>query len=249
MRMKRWGKGVSLLLLLAALAPGRAQTTGDPLAEIRESHARVRDLVAQVSRKEVREDELKRMKRNAATALEFSRIKVYFMAPDRLRLEGKYGLVPVTMIENGDVKLYKFGLGVNRRRNVAGESGKKQGGLEFGLLAGEVWDDYNITVVDREPWDNRPAIVLDLMAKGDPKGSHHRIWVDAENYRLLRRDRLAGDGKLKHRHLFRQPYRSPAGTWLSKRIEIYNQYNKFVGALELTDIEVNQGLAESLFRT
>lgn len=238
-----------LVVTLLALRTAPARAAEDPLPAMRESHSSVRDLVVQVERQEVRQSELQRMKRSATTALEFTRIKLFFMAPDRLRLEGKYGLVPVTMIENGNVKVYRFGLGVKRRRDFTGEPGKKQGGLEFGLLAGSVWQDYQVTLSGREQGEQRPALVLSLKARADRNGSYYKLWVDAETFRVLRRDRLAGDGTLKHRYLFRQPFRTPAGAWLSRRIEIYNQDGKFVGALALTGFQVNQGLAESLFGT
>jgi outer membrane lipoprotein-sorting protein len=237
------------LVAVVALAGTPAGPAEGPLTEIREAHARVRDLVVQVERREVREGELQRMKRNATTALEFSKVKVYFMAPDRLRLEGKYGLVPVTMIENGNIKLYRFGLGMKRRRDFTGQPGKKQGGLEFGLLAGEVWRDYLVTVVGQEELEQRPALVLSLKARADRSGSYYKVWLDAESFRVLRRDRLTGEGALKHRYLFRQPFQAAAGTWLSRRIEIFNQDGKFVGALALTGFQINQGLAESLFGT
>ena len=86
-------------------------------------------------------------------------------------------------------------------------------------------------------------------ARADRDGSYYKVWVDADSYRVLRRDRLNGDHALKHRYLFQEPYLSPAGTWLSRRIEIYNQDSRYVGALRLTPLEVNQGLAESLFGT
>jgi outer membrane lipoprotein-sorting protein len=153
------------------------------------------------------------------------------------------------MVENGNTKLYRLGGALKKRRDVTGDPGKKQGALSFGVLSGEIWDDYAVSLQGKEECEGRPALVLALRANADPKGSYHVVWVDAENCRVLRRDRLDGDGALKHRHVFRNPFRSPAGTWLSRRVEVFNQFGKFVGAVEAKEIQVNQGLAESLFRT
>jgi outer membrane lipoprotein-sorting protein len=237
--------GVGLLLTPLRGAP--AQGT---LADIRASHARVRDMVLEVQRKEVREAELRRMQRSAGSMLEFSRLKVLFMAPDRIRFEGRRGLVPVTVVQNGNVQVVRFGLGLKSRQDLAKAVRRKQSGLEFGLLPGEVWDDYAVTEAGTEEWDGHEALVLQLRAHGERQGSSfQKVWVDPQTHRVVRRDRFSGDGKLKTRQVFKDPYRSPAGTWLSKRIEVYNQNGKFVGALEVTDIRVNEGVAESLFRT
>jgi hypothetical protein len=230
------------------LAAAPATPAQDLLSSIRASHACVRDFKLEAVRKDLREPELRRMKHGAAAALQFTKVKVYFKAPDRLRLEGRYGRVPLTMVENGSTKVYRFGLGIRRTRDVSDEPGKKQGGLEFGLLTGEVWQDYDVRIVGHERWEEQEAVVLELIARADRDGSYHRVWIDEETYRLIRRDRLGNDDALRHRHVFRQPYRTTAGTWLSRRIDVYNQHGQFTGALLLNDIDVNHGLAESLFR-
>jgi hypothetical protein len=165
-----------------------------------------------------------------------------------MRMEGKRGLVPVTMVENGSIQCIRLAFGIKRRLDHSANPRRKQGGLEFGLLSGQVWQDYAVAIVGRESWDNQPTIVLEVKVRTDPTGGYHKVWVDAETFRVVRRDRLTGDGKLKYRQVFRDPFRSPAGTWLSRRIEIHNQFEKFVGALVLTEIRVNEGLDAGLFR-
>jgi len=244
--MRRWGIGLLIVIgLVSATMRAHADTA---LSEIRASHARVRDLVMDVDRKEVREKELQSLRRNASSALEFSRIKVTFMAPDRLRMEGKRGLVPITMIEDDGVQIIRLALGIKKRIDVSDNPRKKQGGMEFGLLSEQVWNDYQITEVGRETFDNQPAIVLQLKVRHDLDGGFHKVWVDTATFRVLRRDRLTADGKLKYRQVFRQPVQTPAGTWLSRRIEIHNQHGRFVGALETSGLRINQGVAPELFR-
>jgi outer membrane lipoprotein-sorting protein len=246
----RWGIGLLLVLAVAVAAVrSRAAVPADGfLSDLRAAHARVTDLVMEVERTEVREDELRRMKRNATTALEFDRIKIYFMAPDCVRIEGKRGLMPVTMVENGGTQTIRLALGIKKSLDVAGNPRRKQGGLEFGLLTGQVWQDYHVTEVGRERVDGRPVIVLQLKVRGDLDGGYQQLWVDAETYRVVRRDRLSGDGQLRFRQVFREPIRSAVGTWLSRRIEIYNEHNRFVGSLQTISPRVNQGIAPNLFR-
>src|SRR5262249_40819073 len=88
--------GVLLSSLAAAAAAPDA--TQQDLNAIRGAHSTVQSLSMTVQSREVREDELRRMKHNADMALQMSRIRVFFTAPDRLRLEGKRGILPVTLV-------------------------------------------------------------------------------------------------------------------------------------------------------
>jgi outer membrane lipoprotein-sorting protein len=243
--------GGCLLLALGIASLARATTSAEgTLDEIRAAHARVRDLVTVVERSEIRKEELRRMRGNASGALEFETVKLQFMAPDRLRIEGKRGILPVTVVENGNTQVIRLGPGIKKKNDLTGLARRKQGGLEFGLLSDQVWQDYQVTMAGTDTFESTPCVVLRLQARGDrPGSSFQKLWVDATTHRVVRRDRYTGDEKLKSRQVFREPFRTPAGTWLSRRIEVYSQYGKFAGALTLTDARVNQGLAESLFRT
>jgi outer membrane lipoprotein-sorting protein len=247
-----WRRTASVLLAVGLLGAVRAARSGEEsiLGEIRASHARVTDMVCVVERKEFREGELKRSDKNTSTVLEFSRLKVCFKAPDRLRFEGKRGLVPVTLIQNGPTQVIRLSLGIKKTRDMSDEVRNKRSGLDFGLLAGQVWQDFNVVVAGNEAWENRHAVVLRLAARGDrPDSSFQKVWIDTETLRVLCRERFKGSGQLKDRQVFRDPIRLPGGTWISRRIEVSNQAGRFLGALELSQFEVNQGLADSLFRT
>jgi outer membrane lipoprotein-sorting protein len=249
MKNWRWTAGVLLAVGILCSARGVRGAEESVLSEIRAAHARVADLVCVVERKEVQEGELKRSEKNTNTVLEFSRLKLYFKAPDRLRFEGKRGLVPVTLIQNGPTQVIRLSLGIKKTRDMSDEIRNKRSGLDFGLLSGQVWQDFNVVVAGHEAWENRPAVVLRLSARGDrPGSSFQKVWVDSETLRVVCRERFKGSGQLKDRQVFRQPLRLPGGAWLSRRIEIANQAGRFVGALELGQFEVNQGLADSMFR-
>jgi outer membrane lipoprotein-sorting protein len=249
--MMNWPRtaGVLLAVGLVCLAQGARSADESILSELRASHARVTDLVCVVERKEVREGELKRSDKNTNMVLEFSRLKLYYKAPDRLRIEGKRGLVPVTLVQSGHTQVVKLGLGIKKSRDMSDEVRNKRSGLDIGLLSGQVWQDFDVTVVGHETWENQPATVLRIAARGDrPGSSFQKLWIDPESLRMMCRERFRGNGQLKDRQVFREPVRLPGGTWLSRRIEVSNQAGRFVGALALGQFEVNQGVADNLFR-
>jgi outer membrane lipoprotein-sorting protein len=246
--MRHSARALGVILCLAFICGGAAATQAQQeLTAIRSAHAALRDLTMTVVRTEVQEQELRRMKHHMEVALELPRLHVFFEAPDRMRLEGKRGLVSITLIQNGNLKRTRYGF-VNRRQDVTGSPDKKQGGLDFGLLTSQVWTDFHVTTEGHVSWEDRPAVVLHLVARSSPEGSYHRVWIDDETLRVLQIEDRTGDGILKRRLVFRRPVKTPGGVWLAHRIEIFNQENHFVGALELTDVAMNQGLDDHLFQ-
>ena len=105
--------GALLAIGMIGLAPGARSAEENVLGELRAAHARVADMVCVVERKEVREGELKRSDKNTNMVMEFTRLKLYYKSPDRLRFEGKRGLVPVTLVQNGHTQVVKLSLGIN----------------------------------------------------------------------------------------------------------------------------------------
>jgi outer membrane lipoprotein-sorting protein len=226
----------------------RPAIAADPVAEMRAAHRRVTDLQTQVVRTEVRSDELKKMGSKVTPVLAFGQLRVQYRAPDKLRVEGKRGFLPVIMIEDGDKKTFRTALGIRSQRNVRGQPAKKQGGLELGILSDSLWDDYNVVLVGPGTADGIDCHVLELTPRVDPRPGTIRLWVDQKSFRVVQRDRYNRQGQLKHRCLFRQPFATPVGVWLSRRAEFYNAEAHFVGAVELRDVRVNQGIADSAFR-
>jgi hypothetical protein len=234
---------VGLALLLSVFTKAHA---ADELGAIRAAHAGLRDLTVTVHSREVQDAELRRMKPNVDMALEMSRLRLFFVAPDCMRMEGKRGMIPVTLVMRGNVKTMRYGP-VRKRRDVTGQPDRKQGGLDFGVLTSQVWTDFRITLEGRQPWEDRTALKLRLVARSSPEGSFHQVWVDSETLRVLQIEDRTGEGYLKRRQVFRKPTKTAEGIWLAQRIEIFNQYEKFVGALELTDIVTNHGVDARLF--
>jgi Outer membrane lipoprotein-sorting protein len=247
----KWMRGLKAgLLVLVSLPllcglPAKAGTA-DVLNAVRAAHEALRDLSTTVRSREVQERELRRMGSSADMALEVPRLHLFFAAPDCVRMEGKRGIFPVTLIVKGNVKLIRYGP-LRKRQDVTGQPDRKQGGLDFGLLTHQVWTDFRITSEGRQPWEDHTALVLRLVARSSPQGSYHLVWIDAQTFRVLQIEDRTGEGNLKRRQVFRKPIKTSAGVWLAQRIEIFNSDKKFVGALELTDILVNHGVDEKLF--
>lgn len=242
----RWLGIVSGLLVPGLVLAAVPESVQQDLSAIRSAHTTIQSLQMTVQSREVKEDELRRMKNHAEMALELPRIRVFFTAPDRIRLEGKRGILPVTLIVNGNSKLIRYGP-LHKREDVTGNPDRKQGGLDFGLLTNQVWTDFRVVAEGRRPWESQTALVLRLTARSSPAGSYHLVWVDEDSRRVLQIEDRTGQDELKRRQVFRKPMRTPGGAWIAQRIELFNARERFVGALELSDVVVNEGLQAKLF--
>src|SRR5438552_1743522 len=94
------GVSTAILCLMLGTVLTPARSAVPELSAIRSAHQAIRDFSLTMVRTEVQEHELRRMK-NVDVVFELPKVRVYFVAPDRLRLEGKRGLVSVTLVQNG----------------------------------------------------------------------------------------------------------------------------------------------------
>jgi outer membrane lipoprotein-sorting protein len=80
--------------------------------------------------------------------------------------------------------------------------------------------DYNVTTVEREEWNGRPAWVLDLVAR-DPAVAYHkvRLWIDRETDQPMRADFFVVSGKLIKRAFYRE-YGRMSGRQVLTAVEI-----------------------------
>jgi outer membrane lipoprotein-sorting protein len=225
-------------------------THADPneLETVRLIASRLSDLTATAVARDVNSKEITRLKQSAQV-LQFKRLQFFYKLPDKFRVDSRFReMFRVSMVQNGDRKTVRTSLGLRRSRNVADDPAKKQSPLDFGLLSSGLWNDYRVQVLSEETYEGALCLVLRLTLIEDPAYGHHKLWLDRKTLRILRRERYNGEGALKVSYLFKQPELSGSGLWYSRRIELYSPTGHFVGALELQDVRINQGVTDELFR-
>jgi outer membrane lipoprotein-sorting protein len=101
--------------------------------------------------------------------------------------------------------------------------------------------------VRHEAVDDQDTLVYDLTYKGVTGGSHFRIWVDPKNHITVKRDWFDGENHLKATFRYQEPREVAPGLWLPTRVEVKNGDGVVAAVTSMEDIQVGQGLSDSLF--
>jgi outer membrane lipoprotein-sorting protein len=192
-------------------------------------------------------DALAEVEPNFARLYEFKSAKVMLKLPDRLRMEGKLGMVRVEYVVNGSTKIFRASpIKVNKREEYPDDPAKLQGALDVGLVTPTMWKNRRIEIVDDSDADTCGEIKLRLRW---PKGDMvYYAWLDAQNLWLKKYEKYDSQGKLKARMVYSNPKNIFGNMWMPTRVEMYAPDGDKAGTSEMSDIKYNIGLPDSLFK-
>jgi len=74
------------------------------------------------------------------------------------------------------------------------------------------------------------------------------VWFDPAKRITVRRVWYSRTGKYRARFEYKDPVEAAPGIWIPTRAEVYNASQRFGGRTVNSNIKVNQGLDDSLFR-
>ena len=177
---------------------------------------------------------------------EFKSANVLYKSPDKLRMEGKLGMVKFEYIINGGLKIIRVpNLRINKKENFTDDPAKLQRALDIGLVTPSVWQDRRVSIVEDAQALAAGEIKLRLYwAKGD---MIYHVWLDAENLWLKRFEKREAAGKLVVKVDYSSPQKIGGIIWMPTKTEVFGPDGEKAGASEMGDIKVNVGLADSLF--
>lgn len=237
---------IALALSAVCLAFGVAAGAGavNLKEEIKAATSKFRDLTGTFEAKYTNKKELSKMGKSYARSYEFDKAKVFFKDPDKFKMEGTIGLVRVEYIINNDTRIVRIpGIRYSKKENLARKNGKKQTCVDVGILTDGIWGTFDVKYIGAE--DGK--YIIDLAPPEDPK-FRQRIWIDAKNLYLCKREQYERDGDLRARYLFKDHKRLGGSIWVACRTEMYNPSGGLAGISELTNIKVNDGVSDSEFR-
>jgi outer membrane lipoprotein-sorting protein len=177
---------------------------------------------------------------------EFKSATVLYKSPDKLRMEGKLGMVKFEYIINGGLKIIRVpNLRINKKESFTDDPAKLQRALDIGLVTPSLWQDRRVTILEDAQAQAAGEIKLRLYwAKGD---MIYYAWLDAENLWLKRFEKRDAVGKLIVRVDYSSPQKIGGIIWMPTKTEVFGPDGEKAGASEISDIKVNVGLADSLF--
>ena len=244
----------ALVFTLAAMQSALADPHGAAVLErIRKYHNELKDLSSSFSVEDENTDALSKISPDFAQFVKygFRDFHYYYKNPDKVRIESNatlFGLLKGISIRNGGHKnFFVPKWGIHKTADVTGQSNKKETALDFGLIAGDLWNDYAIWFIRSEKDNGRVTYVIGLRPQNEPHGGTMVVRVDADTMRVCERDRYGMDGAITQREYFSNYLHPLPHLWIPTVIRLFNGSGQFGGDLVYTHVAVNAGLPDSLF--
>jgi hypothetical protein len=193
--------------------------------------------------------ELGKINRDFGQAYRFDSTKFQYLEPMMLRAESKVEDQTLQYILNGPIRRYRIPrAGINTREDLSKSPGKRQTTLDFGILTPALFDGlFQAKFVRKDA--RTGAMVFDLTYLESLKDdTRHRVWIDPDQKFVIRREWYSqlDNFRLMGTFFYEEPKQFGA-IWFPTRLTVRNAEDKVAGVTRYTDIEVNQGLPESLF--
>ncbi|MEN3001476.1 MAG: hypothetical protein ABDI19_06495 [Armatimonadota bacterium] len=208
---------------------------------------KLRDLQMDVKAEGVRLGELRKINEDFANAYRFKWMKAYYKEPFKLRLESEVLSRRITYILNGGIKVV-IAPGQRVRDDVSNSPGKRQTPLDFGFITPAVAKQLDARFEREEREGGTTLYVFTLKWNYGDDESTHIVWIDPVKRITARRVWYSGTGKYRARFEYKDPVEAAPGIWIPTRAEVYNAAQRFGGRTINSNIKVNQGLDDSLFR-
>ena len=175
-------------------------------------------------------------------------IKVRYKEENKIRLDANIGASNLTMIVNNTTQ-YFSGAGLKTTVNLGTTPGKKKTLLDAGFIS----EGY-LTTAEAEfkrTQEVKGVLCALFRVSYKDKGldtSHRLIWIDPKTKIIIKREEYSQQGKLNGTFWYLQPKEVAPGIWFPTRLEAYNRDNQQAGVTIYRNVQVNQGLDDSVFR-
>jgi len=192
--------------------------------------------------------ELKKIGKDFNKSYEFKSTTVRFKSPDKMKMEGKLGLIKAVVVINGDRKATIIPtIHYSKKENIRDEPHKRQTDIDIGIVTESLWRDY-IMLDNAEERGPNGAVYKLTFVRENARDKKHVCWVDARTLKLLKVEKYEGDGSLKSRYIYSKHSLVDGLIWVPGRIDVYNQHGKLAGTTAYENIRVNTGIPDSVFR-
>ena len=189
--------------------------------------------------------ELKKIGKDFAIQYEFKTATVRYKSPNKLKMEGKLGIVKAAVVINGDRKLTRFIY--SKRENIRDKPHKRQTDFDIGIISDSLWRDYIITGTATQK-ASETSVYKITFVRGNSRGKKHICWVDPKTLKLLKVEKYESDGTLKSKYIYSNHSLINGLIWVPGRVDVYNQDGKLAGTSVYENVKVNTGIPDSVFK-
>jgi hypothetical protein len=242
--MKAASGALLAVLLLSLRATASGPETLESYAQPGRRHVRATIVVEKkidAALREIDDDEEKgyRIKRTHFSLKE----------PNKVRVEGKYGLINILYVINGDRKL-RSAMGVRKVKNIAQSPGERYTALEIGALTPALVEQLESRFLQWEARAGKKMPLFEVRFKGEPGGARpERILIDPATRVIVERSVMFRTRpQVRQRYVYTDPMKHAGDVWLPTRVELYSPTGKLAAVSRYESVSVNGGLPDSLFQ-
>jgi len=177
---------------------------------------------------------------------EFKTAKVTAKSPDKLKTEGRLGMLSFTYIVNNTTRIVRVPtIRVNKTDEYKNEPSKLQDLLDIGLLTQGAWRVRQLVIMPDPDAVTKGEMLINAPYPNNTM--QNLFWIDTTNFCLKRFEKRDANGKSTIKLEYSKPKYFGNAIWLPTVVEIFAPDGERAGAMELRDIQVNTGITDSLF--
>ena len=208
------------------------------------------DFTATMSVVSVNEREMAKISKDAILLYKFHRVLMRYKEPNMVRIEGSQEGTKATFVMTGTEQWTVIPkLGYKQYRKFDNSPGKRKSLLDVGLVSEYYLTYTNAKYLRDGVVDGAPVAVFEVTYKASNLDtSKHILYIDRKTKVVRKHDAYTQTGKLQAVYHFRDLKEVAPGIWFPTRIEAQNADGALAGVTAYSDIKVNQGLPDSLFR-
>ena len=237
---------VMLALLAAASCRAAVITDTELKAKVQEATKDFKDISMLGTVTYKNKKALAKIDANYARLYDFKAANVAFKEPDKLRMDGKLGMVKFQYVINGGLKIIRAPtIRFTKKEDYSADPAKLQDALDVGLVTVSLWRNRRVEVLDDPEAATNGEIKLQLHW---PKGEMVLYaWIDAKDLWLKKFEKRNPAGELLLRVVYSNPRKAGGAIWMPTTVEVFASDGERVGASEYSDIKANTGLEDSYF--
>jgi len=207
------------------------------------------DFTATIKVVSVNQRELAKINKDAGLIYKFKEVRLSYKEPNKVRMEGSLEGTRAVYIINGATQYVSIPkIRLNTRRDYEDEPGKRKSLMDVGLVS-----DYYLTYTDAKflregTVDGTPVAVFEMRFKDKDNTSRQVVYIDPKTRVVRKREAYSQEGKLQAIYWYKDVQEVRPGIWFPTRIEVQNVDRVIAGVTEYTDIKVNVGLPDGIFK-
>jgi outer membrane lipoprotein-sorting protein len=175
-------------------------------------------------------------------------ITMRYKEENKLRMDSR--APKVIFIVNGTTQYASLpSFNINTKIALGDTPGKRKTLMDVGLIGAGYLAYTQAEFRGTRPVDGVQCALFKISYKDKNLDTSHRmVWIDPKTKVTVKREEYSQEGKLNGTFFYKNAQEVAPGIWFPSIIEVHNNDGKKAGVTQYSNIKVNQGLDDSLFK-